>query len=87
MATLLLSIYTNRLASVAHGTGFADYRNLYLTGIGHLVLNLLGDIGRECLGGLIIDLVGTHNDAELTTSLDSIGLHPQPGQLSPWSLV
>ena len=60
------------LAGVAYGACLADYRNLHLTGIGHFVLNLLGDVGWENLDALVVNLVGTDDDAELTTGLDGI---------------
>ena len=62
------------LACVAYGACFTDNRNLYLTRIGHLILYLLGDFGLECLGGFVVNLVGTDDNAEFTAGLDGVGL-------------
>ena len=62
------------LTCVAYGACFADYCDLYLTRVGHLILNLLGDISRETFSLLIINLVGTNDDRseEHTSELQSL---------------
>ena len=58
-----------KLFSVTNCTGFTDDCDLYLTWIGHLILNLLGDLRREALRLLVVDLVCTHDHTQLTTRL------------------
>lgn len=55
-------------------TNLPDNSDLYLTRIGHLVLNLLSDLRAELGALLIAHLVGTNNDAQLTSGLNGIGL-------------
>ena len=45
MYKLLLFISLGLLACVVDGAGLADDSDLYLTGIGHLVLDLLCNLG------------------------------------------
>ena len=65
---------TPDLFGIGNAAGLADDSNLHLSGIGHLVLDLRGDIGTEGLGLGIVHLVGTDDDTELTACLDGIGL-------------
>ena len=60
------------LFCVSDGTGFADNGNLYLSGIGHLVLDTLRDIGREAECIIVADLLSANYDAKLAASLDCI---------------
>ena len=63
-----------RLLGVCYAAGLADDGDLHLTRIGHLVLNLGGDLVREFGALLVVHLVGSHDNAKLTSSLDGIGL-------------
>ncbi len=62
------------LFSIAHSTRFANDRDANLSGIGHFILNLLCNLGREFLSLGIGNLVGTYNHAQFATCLNSIGL-------------
>lgn len=62
----------NQLES--YTASLTNHGNLYLTRIGHLVLNLGCNLIRELDTLLIAHLVGAHDDTKLTTCLDGIGL-------------
>ena len=62
------------LLGVGDGAGFADDGDFDLAGVGHLVLDLGGDLTREGLGLSVGHLVGTDDDSQFTTSLDGVGL-------------
>ena len=63
-----------RLFGVRNGAGFADHSDLHLTGIGHFVLDLLGDIVRQSFRFLIRKLVGADDHAQFAAGLNGIGL-------------
>ena len=61
------------LFRVAYGTCLADDGDLDLSWVSHLVLDFLRDFGREVFRGLVVDLVGADNHAQLAARLDRIG--------------
>ena len=63
------------LLGVAHGAGLTDDGDLHLTWVGHLVLDALSDLGRECGDRVVVGILCPYDDTELTSGLDSIGLH------------
>ena len=62
------------LLGVTDGAGFTDDGDFDLSGIGHLVLDAASDVGAEHLGLLVVNLLGTDDDAEFATRLDGVGL-------------
>ena len=63
------------LLGISHAAGLTDNRNLNLTRIGHLVLNLCCNLVRELDAFLVAHLVGTDNHAQLATCLDGVSLN------------
>ncbi len=62
------------LLGVRHTACLSDDRNLHLTRIGHFVLNLFCNFRAELLALCIVHLVGTDDDTQLASGLDSIRL-------------
>ena len=58
------------LFRVRDGAGFADHGDLHLAGIGHLVLDLLGDIVRQPFRLLVGKFVCTDDHAQFAAGLD-----------------
>lgn len=63
------------LFRVRYGAGFADDGDLHLAGIGHLVLDFLGDIVRQPFRLLVGEFVCTDDHAQFAAGLDRIGLY------------
>ena len=57
------------LFSVAYSPRFAYYGNFHLSGIGHFILNFLGDVKRKEFGFFVVEFVGANDDAEFATGL------------------
>ena len=66
---------TSSLLGERHSASLADDGDLHLSWVGHLILNLLGDVGAECINFLVRNLVGTYDDTQLAASLDGISLY------------
>ena len=50
-----------RLLGISHGTGLTDYRNFYLSRIGHFILYLRSNLGRKLLRFSVIHLICTND--------------------------
>ena len=63
------------LLGVTDSPRFADNGYFHLSGVGHLVLDALGNVERDtfCLG--VGDFLAPHHNAQLAACLDGIGLH------------
>ena len=75
MKTKLTNIHIYRLFRIAYSSRLTDHRDLYLSWISHLILDLLCYLCGKTLSLLVVDLVSPHNYAQLTTRLDRIGLN------------
>ena len=69
-----LFILNKFLLSVAYRTSLTDHRDLNLSRISHLILNLLSDLSGQVLGVLIVNLISANDYAQLSTRLDSVSL-------------
>src|SRR5262245_49913500 len=58
------------LLGVFDRAGLPDDRDLDLARVGQLLLDLLDDVAREACRGEVVDLFGSHEDADLAPGLD-----------------
>src|SRR4051794_935301 len=58
------------LLGVLDGAGLADDGDLDLARVGQLLLDLLDDVAGEAARGQVVDLLRTHEDADLAPGLD-----------------
>src|SRR5437764_238794 len=65
---------TIALARVLHRPRLADHRDLYLSGVLQLALDLAGDLVREQHSLVVVDVVWLDHDADLPARLHGIDL-------------
>ena len=61
------------LLGVVDGLGLPQDVNLDLTGVGELLLDLLGDVAGEQDHLILADVLGLDHDADLAARLDGVG--------------
>lgn len=74
VARLLFVVVPAGLLRQVGGADLADDRDPDLTGVGHGLLDLAGDVAAEELGGQVVDGLGPDDDADLAPRLQGIAL-------------
>ncbi len=68
------SCVSDELSGVLDRTDLAQKRDLDLAGVGHLVLDALGDVAGGLDGHLVVKLVRINDDADFPAGLNGVGL-------------
>lgn len=63
------------LFCVADGPGLPYNGDLDLTGVGHLILDFLGQVEGQLVGFVVADFISTHNHPEFTSGLYRKGFY------------